>query len=314
MLPGMTMHRFLPYRWRTKIEATRHAEAIAHVLDTPPIVPKSDGLVLFSMIGTAVVLPYLVAVKSLWAQLGRGRVAILDDGTLTAQDRVILAVHCGDPEIIRIQSVETAPFPTGGCWERFLTILDRRRSEYWLQLDSDTLTLGPVDDVAQAIAANRSFTLLGGPDSPTGPMPLGAFAASFHPAGPAQGHVQQELESRFAALPQAADWRYIRGCAGFAGFAAGGNGRPLAKAFLDAMTGLVGSDKVTAWGTEQVASNFQVANDPAPVLLPYSRYLNYWGEAWDEDAAFVHFVGTHRHANGAYVHASCAAIDKLLRK
>src|SRR5690606_28179458 len=70
----MTMHRFLPHRWRTRREAADHAEAIADVLDTAPIVPRSDGLVLFSMIGTAVLLPYLVAVKSLWSELRRGRI------------------------------------------------------------------------------------------------------------------------------------------------------------------------------------------------------------------------------------------------
>lgn len=307
----MTMHRFLPYRWRTKIDASRHAEAIVDVLETPPIVPRNDGLVLFSMIGTAVLLPYLVAVKSLWTQLGRGRVAILDDGTLTPQDMAILAHHCGDPEVIRITSVDTGPFPKGGCWERFLTILDRRRGEYWLQLDSDTVTLGPVDEVAHAISSNRSFTLLGGPDSPTVPLSLADFARSFHAEGPKEGHVQVEIESRFAQIAPERGWRYLRGCAGFAGFAAGGPDRHLARAFLQGMTELVGAEKTAVWGTEQVASNFLVANDTAPVVLPYGRYLNYWGEPWGHDAAFIHFVGTHRHAGGAYVDASRRVIDGL---
>jgi hypothetical protein len=310
----MTMHRFLPFRWRTRIDATRHAEAIVDVLDTAPIVPRTDGLVLFSMIGTAVVLPYLVAVKSLWAQLQRGRVALLDDGTLTAQDRAILAHHCGDPAIFRIDQVQRGAFPAGGCWERFLTILDHRRGEYWLQLDSDTVTLGPVEEVERAIASNRSFTLLGGPNAVAEPLPLPEFAAQFYPAGPQQGHVQQELESRFGLIDGGPNWRYLRGCAGFAGFAAGGPGRTLAASFLQAMTDLVGPERVTAWGTEQVASNFHVANDAAPVALPYHRYLNYWGEPSGQGAAFVHFVGTHRHANGAYAAASRRVIDQLLQR
>ena len=37
------------------------------------------------------------------------------------------------------------------------------------------------------------------------------------------------------------------------------------------------------------------------------------GEPWSEDAAFVHFVGTHRHGNGAYRDASRRAIDALHR-
>ena len=306
----MTAHRLLPYRWRTKREAARHAEAIADVLDTAPIVPRADGLVLFSMIGTAVLLPYLVAVKSLWRQLGRGRVAILDDGTLTAQDRAVLAHHCGDPELIRIGSVERGPFPAGGCWERLLTILDRRQGEYWIQLDSDTVTLGPVDEVAEAIARNRSFALLGGTESEHGTELLGEFARRVYPAGAEDGHIQSRIESRLGELPSAPGWRYLRGCAGFAGFAANGAGRPLAAAFLAQMERLLGRE-VATWGTEQVASNFQLANDPGAVVLPYRRYLNYWGEPWAEDAAFVHFVGPHRHDNGAYAAASRAAIAAL---
>jgi hypothetical protein len=306
----MIVQRFLPYRWRARREAGRHAEAILDVLDTPPIVPRQDGVVLFSMIGTAVLLPYLVAVKSLWRQLGRGRVAILDDGTLTAQDRALLAHHCGDPELIRLDSVERGPFPAGGCWERLLTILDRRGSEYWIQLDSDTVTVGALDEVAEAIDRNRSFILLGGSESEAGPEPLAAFVRRVYPGGPEDGHIQSRIESRLGALPQGYGWRYVRGCAGFAGFAAKGTGRPLAAAFLAQMEKLVGAD-VGTWGTEQVASNFQLANDPGAMVLPYARYLNYWGEAWAEEAAFVHFVGTHRHDHGAYLAASRAAIAAL---
>ncbi len=308
----MSFHRFLPHRWRTRHQADRHARAIADVLDTPPIAPRSDGLVLFSMIGAAVLLPYLVAVKSLWAQVQRGRIAILDDGTLTPPDRALLAHHCGDPEIVRIADVDTGEFPRGGCWERFLTILDRRTDEYWLQLDSDTVTLGAVDEVAQAIAANRSFTLLGGADGELGALTFDRFVSARHPGGPADGHVQHRIETRLATLPDATTWRYVRGCAGFTGFAAGGPGRERARDFLAMMERLVGPD-IAAWGTEQVASNLHIANEPGAMLLPYARYLNYWGEPWGERAAFVHFVGTHRHDSGAYRAASRQAIDTLRR-
>ncbi len=306
----MNMSSLLPRRWRSKLDANRHAEAIASILTTPPIVPKQDGVVLFSMIGTAVLLPYLVAVKSLWQHLQRGRVAILDDGTLTAQDRAILAHHCGDPQFFSLTQVDTSGFPQGGCWERFLTILDHRGGEYWIQLDSDTVTLGPVPELEQALATNRSFTLLGGGDAAGLPLDLPAFAAAAYPGGPQDGHIQTQVESRLGQVTKQG-WRYVRGCAGFTGFAAGGPGRSLAAAFLHQMAALVGEEQMATWGTEQIASNFHVANEPSPVLLPYARYLNYWNEDWDTDATFVHFVGTHRHDNGAYVSASLAAIERL---
>lgn len=308
---AMNMGSLLPRRWRSRIEASRHAEAIAGILETPPITPRQDGVVLFSMIGTAVLLPYLVAVKSLWHHLRRGRIAILDDGTLTAQDRAILAHHCGDPQIMRIADVVLNEFPAGGTWERLLTILDNRAGEYWIQLDSDTVTIGPVPEIANAIARNRSFLFLGGRDAEIGPLPLPQFRRHFYPDGPAEGHVQTRIESRLDTIDAARGWKYVRGCSGFAGFAANGNGRPLASAFLAEMQRMIGKEDVSIWGTEQVASNFQLANEPEPVILPYDRYMNYWNEDWGADTCFIHFVGTHRHDNGAYIKASCEAIDKL---
>ena len=307
----MNMSSLLPRRWRAKAEAARHADAIAEILRTPPIEPRQDGLVLFSMIGTAVLLPYLVAVKSLWHELRRGRIAILDDGTLTAQDRAVLAHHCGDPEIMRIDAVPLNGFPAGGTWERLLTILDNRAGEYWIQLDSDTVTMGPVPEIAEAIARNRSFLFLGGKDAEVGPLPLAEFRQQFYPDGVAEGHVQSRIESRLDTISERRGWKYVRGCSGFAGFAAMGTGRPLASAFLTEMKRMIGEDDVTIWGTEQVTSNFHLANEAEPVVLPYDRYMNYWNEAWGKDTRFVHFVGTHRHDNGAYITASQDAIARL---
>ncbi len=307
----MNMNSLLPRRWRTKIEATRHAEAIAGILQTPPITSKKDGVVLFSMIGTAVLLPYLVAVKSLWGELGRGRVALLDDGTLTAQDRAILAHHCGDPEIMRIQDVLLGEFPKGGTWERLLTILDRRTSEYWIQLDSDTVTIGPVPEVAEAIARNRSFLFLGEAEAADGPLPLSEFHQRFYANGREHEHVQSRIEDALDTVDETRGWRYVRGCSGFAGFAAMGAGRGLASAFLTEMKRMIGEDDVTIWGTEQVTSNFVLANEVSPAVLPYDRYSNYWAQDWGTDTSFVHFVGTHRHDNGAYIRASLQAIERL---
>lgn len=309
----MNMSSLLPQRWRSRIEATRHAEAITGILDTPPIAPRQDGVVLFSMIGTAHLLPYLVAVKSLWNELGRGRIAILDDGTLTAQDRAILAHHCGDPQLIRLADVKIGEFPAGGTWERLLTILDNRMGEYWIQLDSDTVTLGPVPEIVDAIARNRSFLFLGDKDAEVGPLPLQDFRERFYPEGESEGHVQSRIESRLDTIDPRRGWKYARGCSGFAGFAATGNGRPLAAAFLSEMKRMIGPEDVAIWGTEQVTSNFHLSNEPEPVILPYDRYTNYWNAPWADDARFVHFVGTHRYDNGAYVDASLAAIARLGR-
>lgn len=296
---------------RRKIGAWQHGRAVRDILNTPPIIPRDDGVILFSMIGTAVVLPYLVAVKSLHAQLGRGRIMLLDDGTLTGADKALLAYHVGHPEILTFAEVETAPCPKGNCWERLLAILDLRRAHYVIQLDSDTVTLGPVPEIRDAIDANRSFTLGGGAeDVAYGFMTVPDMIREIYPDGPLYPHIQSVIESALRDVPGAEELRYIRGCAGFAGFSRSATGRALAERFaVDA--GAVVGPRFAEWGSEQAASNFVVANDPAPIQLPYHRYTNHWEEALPADPAFIHYIGTYRYDRGSYVGSTERAITQL---
>ncbi|HMT47618.1 MAG TPA: hypothetical protein PKE59_10790 [Novosphingobium sp.] len=296
-----------------ELQFNRDARA---VLASPPVRAADDGVILFSMIGTRVVLPYLVAAKSLHARLGRGRFAILDDGTLTSADKDLLARHLGKPEIRSIHDVDTGACPRGGCWERLLTLLDLRRDAYVIQLDSDTVTLGPVEEIVQAIAQGRDFTLRGDKDALW--LPVERFAADL--AGiPASAHVQTKTEAVMAqlcaVLPEPR--HYVRGCAGFAGFAPGGLDRSAAEAFSRKAEEKLGPGVWSQWGSEQVMSNVIIANEGEPVLLPYDRYLNFWNEPVGEEVAFVHFVGTYRYHGGVYAQAArraIAALDGALRR
>ena len=298
----------LNWLWKER----RHRAAARAVLDTPPIVPADDGLVLFSMIGTRVLLPYLVAVKSLHARLQRGRVILLDDGTLSADDRAILAKQLGDPHIFHIADVDTGPCPRGGTWERLLTILDLRAADYIIQLDSDTVTLGEIPEVAEAVQANRSFTLKGEADSRLLSFAEMASMTDDHAyLHNPQAHVQGAIESVLdrIVLPVPASPLYVRGCSGFAGFARGGDGRGLAEAFSDEATRLLGAERWARWGSEQVTSNMIIANEPDALLLPYDRYLNFWDRGISPDARFVHFIGTCRYRGSAYIDATRVAIS-----
>lgn len=293
-----------------------HRVAARAVLDTPPIVPADDGLVLFSMIGTRVLLPYLVAVKSLHAKLQSGRIVILDDGSLTDADLAILAAHLGQPRIISIADVDTGPCPRGGTWERLLTILDVRATDYVIQLDSDTVTLGDVSEIVEAIARNRSFTLRGDPDSRL--LSFAEMAAKtdddiflFNPDAHVQGAIESGLDR--VALPMLANPLYVRGCSGFAGFARGGDGRTLAEAFSIEAERLLGMERWARWGSEQVTSNMVIANEPDALLLPYDHYLNFWDEGVPADARFVHFIGSYRFSGTAYIDATRASIAALGR-
>jgi hypothetical protein len=300
-------------RLSRKARQWQHERIARDVLATPPVVPRDDGVVVFSMIGTRVLLPYLVAAKSFMAHLGRGRIEILDDGTLTVADKAALAHHLGSPRIHAIAGVTTGACPTGGCWERLMVLLDLSGDAFVIQLDSDTVTLGDVPEVRAAIDGARAFTLLGGTDGEAlGRLSLTRFRQNVHPDGTAAPgrHLQDQIESRLDLLPDAHSRYYIRGCAGFAGLPKGAATRAAAEAFSQAAEALTSREVWHRWGSEQVASNFLVANTPDPVLLPYARYYNFWNDE-RPDAAFAHFVGTHRYTGTAYARATEAAIRAL---
>lgn len=293
-----------------KLREAKFNRAARGILHTAPVRARGDGVVIFSMIGTRVLLPYLVAAKSFHAALGRGRFVILDDGTLTAADRAVLARHLDDPKIFALAGVDTGAAPRGGCWERLLTLLDLRRSDYVIQLDSDTVTLGPVPEVAAAIDASRDFTLKG--EAHAVWAPAGSFDRDPESLGPdvhIQGAIEAVMGRACTAVPGLT--HYVRGCAGFAGFAPGGLGRDTVEAFCRSASGLLGAQRWAEWGSEQVMSNLLVANEGEPVLLPYDRFLNFWNEPVGGDAVFVHFVGTYRYHRGAYAAAARRAIQSL---
>ncbi|WP_305097261.1 hypothetical protein [Croceibacterium aestuarii] len=178
----MTMSGLLPQRWRTGPGDPHRAEALAGVLDTPPLVPSGQGLTLCVRIGTQQLLPALVALKSLHGRLGRGRCMVLDAGTLTGADRATLAHHLGDPSIAARSSLHLDGFPPDHGWEPLLAALDGRADTYWLLVDPHAVALGEVTDVVRAIAANRSLC---------GPGLLG-FAAG----GPARPDAERVLAAQ----------------------------------------------------------------------------------------------------------------------
>jgi hypothetical protein len=295
--------------WR--IDQRRHDRAAAAILKTPPIAARDDGLILFSMIGTAVLNSYLVAVKSLYNELDMGQIMLLNDGTLTAQDRHDLAHHCGNPVIIEISDVDTSPCPSGNCWERLMAILAARGANYVIQLDSDIVVTGPIPEVIDAIAANSSFTLGGDAAAvENGFMSAEMLAHKIYPNGPPSSHVQHQAECRFGQLTNADTRRYIRGCAGFAGFSRGASGRETLAAFSEEIESLIGP-KWHEWGSEQIASNYVIANDSKPQVLPYERYVNHWDTPLPVGARLIHFIGTHRYDHGNYLRATKDVIARL---
>ncbi|HZH45909.1 MAG TPA: hypothetical protein VEY31_04670 [Roseococcus sp.] len=249
---------------------------------------------------------YLLAIKSFYRFLPGGEIIIIDDGTLKTRHRAAFVKHLGAPRFLRVDEVVTDPCPKGGTWERLLQILELRQDNYVIQLDSDMLAIEPLPEVVAAIAANRAFTLNTGSEFRIDSVE--AAAAIVEADGSA--HIQTLAERMLPRLPPGMGRLYVRGSSGFAGFARGHSGRKDAVAFSAAMQDILGL-RWNDWGSEQVTSNYLVANSPGSIALPWPKYAcNFHGVDPDE-VSMMHFVGTWRWRGGIYMRMARRVIREL---
>jgi hypothetical protein len=249
---------------------------------------------------------YLVAIKSIYTRIGEGSIHIINDGSLTAQSIDVLNRHLAGATILNIAAIHTDPCPRGACWERLLHILDLSAQAYVIQVDSDVLARQDIAEVVQCYRANRSFTL--GTSAGRDFKSL-AEAAAYAKTTPGD-HVQMVAERSFGRLKDAQTRRYVRGCAGFAGFARGTVSRAQAVEFSGEMQGLLGN-RWSEWGTEQVTSNYLISNCADACVLPWPRYANFSPTILAREAKLLHFIGDSRFYRGQYVRDSRREIAAL---
>lgn len=188
-----------------------------------------------------------------------------------------------------------------------MAIVAENERHYVIQLDADTLTIGRPEEVLACVQAGRAFTL--GTRSGREKVSL-AEAAGLAAESPSE-HVQNVAERALARYPDGARYRYVRGCAGFAGFPRGALSAAAVETFSRQMEDLVGATKWREWGSEQVTSNFLVANLPDSLVLPVDRYP-FWSPARRfMEPALVHFFGTFRFSGGMYRRQASRLIEKL---
>ena len=281
-----------------------------HILKTPRLPPSDAKVSVVTMLGHGEVRMYLLALKSFVHQLGRSpKVVILNDGSLDGDDLATLHAHVATLSVVPITSISTGGCPKGSCWERLLLISDLVQDGYIVQLDSDTLTVKAIPEVVACIDANRSFTLLGDRSYPQVEPMLEACARS---KSNVHTMVQAVCERAFDQLPESSELKYLRGNAGFVGFAQGSIQRERIEWFSELMRRLA-REKWDEWGSEQVTSNLLIANAENPLPLPALRYLSYWThpEIPYDEAAFVHFIGPHRYSNGFYLRTAKQVLATL---
>jgi hypothetical protein len=280
------------------------------ILASGPLYSSSEQISLVSMVCHRDILMYLLAAKSFCRHLGVvPRFVVLNDGSLEHDDLDILRSHFRPIEIVRTEQIPAANTPKGNCWERLLLISDLVKDTYVVQLDSDTLTLNNIEEVEQRIRANQCFTLMGG-GAHAGIEPMSSACEKAKHDGHTM--VQAFCERSFDQLPECATLRYVRGNAGFVGFAKGSIDRQKVEWFSTLMRRIAGS-KWDEWGSEQLTSNLLIANTEGACPLSNSRYLSFWslpGIPY-ESASFIHFIGPRRYSNGLYVRSARRVIEDL---
>ncbi len=261
-----------------------------------PLQTKPSGLAIVTMMCHADLVMYLVSIKSFYRRLGHGKIFILNDGSLLPEDIETLNHHLSSPTIIPISGISTGACPKGGCWERILLVSQLAEEYFVVQLDADIVTVGPVSEIQDAYDRKSSFTL----GTPQG-LKFGTLqdAARFVKDSPSQ-HVQTQSEQAFGKLPAAESRKYVRGCAGFAGFAKNSITRAGLEAFSREMETSIGP-RWKSWGSEQVTSNYMVANTPGAIVLPFPRFSSYEPGVDSSGSSLVHFYGPHRFADGMYI-------------
>jgi len=280
------------------------------LLRTPPLFPSDNSFTLVSMLCHGEVIMYLLAVKSFCKKLGRNpKIVILDDGTLAKSDCATIRTHLPDVQIVHIDEIISTQCPKGNCWERILLISDLVKDSYVVQLDSDTLTLGSIDEIAQCIDADRSFTLLGDGSYPGIESMLQACERYKSTRG---SMVQAVCERSFDQLQDSSSLMYVRGNAAFTGFAKGSIDRKKIEWYSELMRSIAG-DKWDEWGSEQVMSNILIANTQDACALEFPKHLSYWAHPsiLYGDASFIHFIGPYRFSNGLYINSAKKVIATL---
>ncbi|MGA8148700.1 MAG: hypothetical protein WB870_14205 [Gallionellaceae bacterium] len=292
---------------RTKIDRAWFNFRCSGIFNTPPVKcdPDSDILIV-SQVHHPDMTMYMLATKS-FARFVRPRGFVIVDDGLLPEDRRVLSEHFDSISFISSKSVHLGACPAGGCWERLITLSQENKDHYVIQLDSDTLTLSEPTEVLQCLAQNRSFTL----GTFVGRHSIGFSEASRFAKENTGNHVQLHAERAFASYPGHEHLRYVRGCAGFTGFAKGQLLPEKIQEFSTQMEILVGKEKWCEWGSEQVTSNYMVANAPDSLVLQVERYP-FWNPKVDiAKAAFLHFYGGFRFMGGTYGKLGRAAIKQL---
>ena len=283
--------------------------AVRRILDTPPLAAGAMPLTVLSMVHNRDVMAYLVAIKSFARYVNPRQIVVVCDPSITAIDRDNLQAHI--PHIILRHADEfTHPnIPRGGTWERLYAISEYSRNSYVIQLDADTITMLPPVEVIDAVMSKAAFVMSGNPGNVI--MSLQETednAASWGPPEPVM-NMQATVERSMATSNLPAQARYVRGCSGFTGFPASDTMTDELLQFSKIMQARHGK-RWEEWGTEQITSNYLVANARDTTVLPFLSYGT--PDVLHAESIMTHFIGFMRFTSDKYRVATIQTIRQLV--
>ncbi len=298
----------LNQRLRRDFHRWRYRHIIRPVLSTPPLPRGEHPFTVLSMVQPSDLASYLMALKSFARLANPRRVVVVCDHSMGASERDILATHVPHAELRRAGEFVHARIPLGGTWERLNAIATYSNEDYVVQLDADTLTSGAIPEVLASIHGDSDFVI----GEQSGQQCLSLAAASNHARpwldDPGLPHVIALAEVALPGVGLPAGALYVRGCSGFTGFPRTEGMQERLLDFSARMRERIG-DRWSEWGSEQVASNYLLANSAHPVVLPFPKYAT--PDAADDTTVFRHFIGPVRFVDGQYGRLSAALLPAL---
>ncbi|MEC5387206.1 hypothetical protein VVD49_15865 [Uliginosibacterium sp. H3] len=284
-------------RLRRDFFGSLYRRQVRGILDTPPVQRGDRDFIQLSMVHTRDVLPYLAAAKSFARYAAPRRIVVVCDPSITAEDRATLVQHIPFIELLEAADFRHADIPQGGTWERLFAIANLASDNYVVQVDADTLTLDTPHDVITAIDAGNGFVI--GEEIGQGTISFEQARTRMQPwIHLHDAHVQVLSETALPDLGLPPSSRYVGGCSGFTGFPPSQTMREDMLEFSRRMTAHLGKHW-TRWGTEQVTSNYLVANTRGFAVLPFPRYAT--PDVSTTATIFKHYIGHQRFRSSAYV-------------
>lgn len=289
-------------RIKYKLNQYRFKQAERLILKTPAAKYRlCPSVTIVSMVSHETVCMYLLAVKSFLKYFGYGNIEVIDDGSLTEEDKKLLSLHVPNISITSAATINTYDCPSYISWKRLFRIREIAETSYVIQLDSDTVSVGNLVDVDAKVQLNHGFAIGSKKWSKAVDVRfLNDIVSQWD-----SKHVQARAESCFHLIDFFQDGtKYLRGCAGFAGY-------PKHFATIADICSLSASiesyigDDWMKWRSEQTTTLCLISKHKYSTILPWPEYQNYGFPKTNEISEsmnFIHFIGSNRFDDSQYLH------------